>query len=208
MPNLDFAVERAEVAPFTATPLLVFKLRVTNSDDGEPIQAVALCCQIRIEPAQRNYGAGEQPRLLDLFGEPQRWGRTLRSMLWTHANAHVQPCTGCGNVDLHVPCTFDFNVAATKYFYALESGEVPLTLLFSGTVFHATEEGNLRIAPIPREKEASFRLPVSIWKAMMEQHYPDTAWLCLRKDVFDGLYRYKMERGLPTWEQAVQELLA
>jgi hypothetical protein len=207
MPDLDFNVERAEVVPFAASPLLVFKLRLTNADADEAIHAVALRCQIRIEPARRGYGADEQPRLLDLFGEPHRWGRTLRSMLWTHATVMVTPFTGTVSVDLHVPCTYDFNVAATKYFYALEGGEVPLTLLFSGTVFHAATDGSLQVAPIPWEKETGFRLPVAIWKEMMAQYYPNSAWLCLRKDVFDRLDRYKRERGLPTWEQAVEGLL-
>ena len=107
-------------------------------------------------------------------------------------------------VDLPVPCTFDFNVAATKYFYALEGGEAPLSLLFSGTVFHAAEDGALQVAQIPWEKEAHFRLPVPAWKGMMEHYYPNSAWLCLRKDVFDRLYRYKVGRGLPTWEQALE----
>ena len=42
---------------------------------------------------------------------------------------------------------------------------------------------------------------------MMERYYPNTAWLCLRQDVFDRLYRYKSRRGLPTWEQALEGLL-
>jgi hypothetical protein len=36
---------------------------------------------------------------------------------------------------------------------------------------------------------------------------PNTAWLNLRKDVFDRLLAYKSPRALPTWEQAVESLL-
>ncbi len=111
-------------------------------------------------------------------------------------------------VDLPVPCTYDFNVAITKYFYALEEGEIPVTLLFSGTMFYDGEDGALQVAQIPWDKEAAFRLPVSVWKEMMEQYYPNSAWLCLRKDVFDRLYQYKSREGIPTWEQALETPLA
>jgi hypothetical protein len=146
--------------------------------------------------------------LLDLFGTQERWGQTLRPMLWTHTSVVVPPFTECATVDMPVPCSFDFNVAATKYFYALEQGEVPLCLFFSGTVFHESEEAGLQVAQIPWEKEATYRLPVRVWKEMMEQYYPNSAWLCLRKDVFDRLYQYKSRHGLPSWEQALETLLA
>jgi hypothetical protein len=128
-------------------------------------------------------------------------------MLWTHTSAVVTPFTGSTVVDLPVPCTFDFNVAATKYFHALEDGQVPLLLLFSGTVFHAAGDGALQVAQIPWEKEAGFRLPVSVWKEMMDHYYPGSVWLCLHRDAFARLRDYKVRRGLPTWEQALESLL-
>jgi len=105
-----------------------------------------------------------------------------------------------------VPCTFDFNVAVTKYIYGLENGDLPTTLLFSGTVFHAGAVG-LQIAQIPWDREASYRLPVSGWKQMMDMYFPNTAWLCLRREVFEQLYEFKSRHGLPTWEQAVEKML-
>jgi hypothetical protein len=210
MPELNFEVERAEPVPHAASPLLYFKLRITDvaGAGALPIPAVALRCQIRIEPTRRKYVVPEQERLLDLFGEPARWGQTLRSMLWTHTSLVVPPFTGQTVVDLPVSCTYDFNLATTKYFYALEEGEVPLCLLFSGTIFHAEDEdGPLRASPISWEKEANFRLPVRVYKAMMDHYYPNTAWLCLRQDVFDQLYLFKSRLGLPTWEQALERLL-
>lgn len=197
----------AEAPPFAAAPLLIFKVRVVNADSSEPIHTVALRCQIRIEPTRRTYKAGEKEQLLDLFGEPHRWNQTVRSMLWTHTSVVAPPFTGSIVVDLPVPCTYDFNVAATKYFYGLEDGLVPLTLLFSGTIFHEAEDGRLQVAQISWEKEAAFRLPVAVWKEMMDLYYPNSAWLCLRRDVFDRLYRYKVGRGFPTWEQTIEGLL-
>lgn len=207
MPDLSFDVEKVEAVPFAAAPILSFKLRVFNADREEQIHTVALRCQIMIEPTRRHYGAEEQERLLDLFGEPERWGQTLRSMLWVHASVVVPSFAASAVVDLQVACSFDFNVAATKYFAGLENGEVPLNLLFSGTVFYEAESGALQVAQIPWHKEARFRLPVKVWKEMIDMHYPNIAWLCLRRDVFDRLYRYKMKRGLPTWEQAIESLI-
>ena len=207
MPDLSFQVEDAEAVPFAASPLLAFKLRIANADAEELIQTVALRCQIQIESARRKYEAGEQERLLDLFGEPERWGQTLRAMLWTHASVVVTPFQGNTLIDLPVPCTFDFNVAAAKYFAGLEDGEVPLNLMFSGTVFYEARDGALQVEQISWDREAKYRLPVRVWKEMMDIYYPNSAWLSLRRDVFDRLNQYKMRRGIPTWEQAMESLL-
>ncbi len=208
MPELNFEVESAAAVTFAAAPLLAFKLRVTQVSAAiVPIHAVVLQCQIRIEPARRSYAVPERERLLDLFDTPDRWGQTLRSMLWTHASVTVPPFIERTVVDLPVPCTFDFNVAATKYFAALEDGDVVLTLLFSGTIFHEGEDEALQVAQISWEKEATFRLPIRVWKDMMEHYYPNTAWLCLRRDVFARLYDFKSRNRLPTWEQTLERLL-
>jgi hypothetical protein len=114
---------------------------------------------------------------------------------------------GSVRAGLPVPCSFDFNVAMSGYLHALGDGEVPLTLLFSGTVFHEGADGELRVAQIPGEKAAAFRLPARLWREMTEHYYPNSAWLRLSRDVFERLYRYKMSRGLPTWERALEALL-
>jgi len=120
----------------------------------------------------------------------------------------VTPFQGSTLVELPVPCTFDFNVAATKYFAGLEEGEVPLLMLFSGTVFYEATDGALQVSQISWEKEAKYRLPVRVWQEMMDFYYPNSAWLSLRRDVFDRLAQYKMRRGIPTWEQALESMLA
>ncbi len=206
-PELNFQVESAEAVPFAAAPLLVFKLHITNRGAPKPIQTIALRCQIQIEATRRRYSAGEQERLRDLYGEPERWSQTLGAMLWTHVSVIVPSFNGSTIVDLPVPCTFDFNVAATKYFAGLEDGEVPLNLLFSGTVFYEAGDARLQVEQIPWDREAKFRLPVQVWKRMMDSYYPNSAWLSLRRDVFDRLYRYKMRRGIPTWEQTLESVL-
>lgn len=207
MPDLSFTVAGMEPAPFSSTPLLNFKLRVENANPVEPIPAVMLRCQIRIEPARRHYGPSEQEKLSDLFGEPARWGQTLHSMLWSHSNVVIPPFEGSITIDLPVECTFDLTVASAKYFNGLEQGEAPLCLLFSGTVFHKNAAGALQIAQIPWTKEAYCGLPAQTWQQLMDCHYPNQAWLCLRRDVFERLNRYKRERGIPTWEQALESVL-
>jgi len=207
MPDLSFQIEQAEVASHAATPLLIFKLRLTNRPMEETIHTVALRCQIQMEVTRRHYSEKDQEALLDLFGEPDRWSQSLRSLLWTHASVVVPSFAGSAVADIPVPCTFDFNVAATKYFYGLTDGEIPLNFLFSGTVFYASADGSLQVGPISWDKEAKFKLPVKVWRGMMDFYYPNTAWVCLRRDVFERLYRYKVRRGVPTWEQALETAL-
>jgi len=207
MPELSFQIEGATPVTFAAAPLLAFKLRVANTPAKELIHTIVLRCQIQIETTRRHYTPQEQEQLLDLFGTPDRWSQTLRSMLWTFTNTVVPRFSGSTVVDLSVPCTYDFNVAAAKYFYALQDGNVPLTLMFSGTVFYKANNGLLQVSQIPWTSEASYQLPIEIWQKMMDHYYPNSAWLSLRRDVFDQLYRYKMQRGLPTWEQVIETLL-
>ncbi len=206
MPDLNFEIESVAPQPYAAAPTLNFKLRIVNAT-GEPAHTVILRCQIMFDVSRRRYSAEEQERLLDLFGEPEQWDRTLRNMLWTNTSVVIPAFTGGTVVDLPVQCTFDFNVAATKYFAGLEEGEVPLLLLFSGTIFYGAESGALQVTQIPWEKEARYRLPVRMWREMMDMYYPNSAWLCLRRDVFDRLYRYKTRRGIPTFEQALERAI-
>jgi len=207
VPDLSFQVESAKVVPFAAAPQLAFALRVNNAEHAETVHTVVLRCQLQIDVTRRRYAPGEEDRLRDLFGDPARWSQTLRTMLWTHASVVVPAFVGGATIDLLVPCTFDFNVAATKYFYGLSAGEIPLSFLFSGSVFYEDTAGALQVAPISWEKEATFRLSVKVWQDLMEAYYPNEAWLHLRRDVFDRLYRYKVSHGIPTWEQAIERML-
>lgn len=207
MPDLTFSISGAETIPFAAAPMVSFRLQVGNSPASEKIHSIALRTQILIEVTRRRYTEEEQGRMRDLFGEPDRWSRTLRTMLWTHVSSVVTAFEGQTSLELQVPCTFDFNVAATKYFYGLEDGEIPLLLQFSGSVFYEGDEGGLRVVPIPWDKETKFRLPVKIWRETIDTYYPNSAWLCLRRDIFDRIYQYKVRNGIPTWEQALERIL-
>jgi len=207
MPELNFQVERAEVVSNAVSPLLALRLRLTTSDPNETIHTVALRCQIQIETTRRKYTPEDQVKLRDLFDDPSRWGQTLKNLLWTHASIVVPSFQGTTVVDLPVPCTFDFNVAATKYFDGLSDGEVPICVQFSGTVFYASPQGSLQVAPISWDKETRFKLPIKVWRDMIDSYYPNSAWLCLHKDAFDRLHEYKVLHGIPTWEEAIESLI-
>lgn len=205
MPDLSFQIESAEATPNAATPQIVFKVRITNAEP-QPIHSIALRAQAQIEPVRRRYTPVEQEHLKELFGEPERWSKTLHSLLWANITVSVPGFTGSTVADVPLPCTFDFNVAVTKYIYGLEQGEIPTTLLFSGTIFHPGGMG-LQVAQIPWDKDASYRLPVRVWKEMMDAYYPNTAWIALRRDVFERLYEFKSRHGIPTWEQVIERML-
>jgi hypothetical protein len=208
VPELTFTIEGAEAVPFAAAPQLAFRLLVESTPADQTIQTIALRCQIQIEATRRRYSEGEQQRLFELFGEPDRWSRTLRSLLWTHTQAVVPRFEGTTVAALQVPCTFDFNVAATKYFAGLDGGDLPLNFLFSGTVFYQDGSGLLQVMQISWDKESHYRLPAAVWTTMMDHYYPDSAWLRIRRDVFDKLADYKRRQGLATWDQAIDHLLA
>jgi hypothetical protein len=212
MPDLNFQVESTGPQRFAASPHLLFKLCISEAvppkEQPTAIQAVVLRCQVRIEPARRRYSPAEKNRLRDLFGTPERWGQTLLPFLWTQVSTAVPPFTGSQTVDLPVPCSYDFSLAATKYFDALEEDGIPLCFLFSGTIFYQSPSGALQVAQISWDKEASFRLAAETWRELMDLYYPNCAWLCLRKDVFDALNQYRSRQGLPTWEQTLERLLA
>lgn len=207
MPTLTFSVEGAEAIPFAAVPTIAFHVRAANQNPSQIIQSVALRCQVLIEAARRRYSASERDNLQDLFGEPERWSQTLRSFLWTHVSATIPSFAGSIVSDLQVPCSFDFNVGATKYFHAVQDDEIPLCFQFSGTVFYANPSGALQIDQIGWDKESRFRLSSKVWREMMEHYYPNSAWLRLRRDAFDRLHEYKRRHGMATWEEAIESLL-
>jgi hypothetical protein len=207
IPVLDFEVLDVSVAR-GVVPLLSFRLRITEHA-GVPVDAVTLESQIQIEAARRRYkDAREQEALLDIFGEPHRYAKTVKTMLLAIATTQVQRFTGSVEAEVRVPSSFDLGLGWVKYFHALQDGEVPLAFQFSGTVFYQGENGNLQIAKIPWDREAFFRMPLKVWKQMVDEHYPDDNWLTLRRDVFDRLYRYKARNSMSSWEEAITQLLA
>lgn len=205
MTDFTFACTGVRADAYAAGPTLVFRLRVTASPDVR-VHALALRCQIRIEPARRGYADTEAEALGDLFGERSRWGSSLKPVQFAQVPVMVRTFTGESEFDLPVPCTYDMDVAASRYFHALEEGEVPLLMLFSGTAF--TGDGGFHVEPVPWDKEASFRMPVKTWREMVEQHFPGSGWLRLPDDTLDALLAHRSRHALPSWQATVEHLLA
>jgi hypothetical protein len=203
--ELVFDCVDARAERYAAAPTLVLVLRVAETT-GLAVSAIALRCQIRIQPQRRRYEPAEADRLQDLFGEPQRWSETLKPLQLATVAAMVPAFRNTVELELPVPCTYDLEVASTRYFDALNGGEVPLLLLFSGTVFAQGESG-LTVDQVPWHKECVYRLPARVWREMMDAHFPNSAWLRLDRETVEALGRFKSERALPTWEDTVRLLL-
>jgi hypothetical protein len=203
--TLAFEVVDARPEPYAAVPTLMVRLRITETD-GSDVHALVLRCQIRIEPQKRRYSPQEEQRLYELFGSTPGWGDSLRPFLWTHVATTVRGFSGSTEIDLPVPCTYDFEVAAAKYLHALGDGEIPLVLLFSGTVFTPGDFG-FSAEPVGWDCEATYRMPVAVWRGVMDLYFPNSGWLRVSRETLDALQEFKASRALPTWDQALERLL-
>jgi hypothetical protein len=205
MTALSFAVIDSRAEPHAAVPTIMLGLRVEEAD-GLSVHALALRCQIRIEPQRRRYTAVEEEHLYEMFGDTPQWGDSLRPFLWTHVATTIGKFDGATEFDLPVECTYDFDVAGAKYLHALTGGEIPLLLLFSGTVFTRGQSG-FSAEPLSWSLEASHKMPVAVWRGMMDLYFPNSGWIRVRRDTLDDLQRFRSHRGLPTWDQAFERLL-
>lgn len=205
MTALSVEVLDARAEPYAAVPTLMFRFQITATEP-RAIHALALRCQIHIEPQRRRYSPGDEERLLGLFGETPRWGESLRPFLWTHVSTVLGGFEDTTDIDLPVECSYDLEVSAGKYFHALKDGDIPIVLLFNGTVFSPGESG-FTAEPVPWNLEAEYRLPVRVWRELMDLYFPASGWLRLHRDTIDALERFKASRALPTWEQTLERLL-
>ncbi|MEO5940600.1 MAG: DUF6084 family protein [Candidatus Limnocylindrales bacterium] len=206
MSDLRFSIIGARPEPYAMAPTLMVRLRIVDAS-GSRIQAVGLKVQVQVEAQRRHYSPAEEGRLFELFAEPSRWGDTLRTLLWTHLSVMVPAFVGETEIDVPVLCSYDFDVAAAKYFHALDDGEIPLLFQFSGSVFAHADGGGLAVDQIAWNQESAFRLPVQAWRDVMNLYFPDSAWLRLRRDSFDALHRFRGQEALRTWEETIDLLL-
>jgi len=206
MSTYSFSVVDIFAEPYAASPQLTSRLRIEETS-GQTIHAIALRCQVRIEPQRRRYDGPDESGLRALFGERDRWVDTLKPFLWMQCNAMVQGFTGITEVDLPLPCTYDFDVAGSRYLHAVGEGTIPLALLFSGTVFTKGSTG-FSVQQVPWDCEASYQLPVEVWKQVMDLYFPNTGWIRLDRGVLESLADFKSKHGLTTWEETVLTLLA
>jgi hypothetical protein len=227
MTSLTFEVIDARPEPHAAVPTIMLRGRVSESTGGR-VHALVLRVQIRIEPQRRRYAPEEEDRLYELFGAPAQWADSLRPFLWTHVTTTIGGFTGSTEFDLPVPCTYDFEVAGAKYLHALEGGEIPLILLFSGTAFTQAAPvsgvgmwapgvagaglpgagaGGFVAEPIAWNLEAAYRMLVSVWRGVMDLYFPNSGWVRVSRDTLDRLQHFKAAQAVPTWDQAFELLL-
>ncbi|HEY0449968.1 DUF6084 family protein [Actinophytocola sp.] len=206
MPELVFDIVGADADRYAVMPSMNLRLRITETS-GERVEAIALRCQVRIEPHRRRYSAGEAAGLHDLFGDTDRWAETVKPMQLTTLSTMVPGFTGAVTHTLPLPFSYDLEIAATKYFSALEDGVIPLLLLYSGTVF-GMRDGRLSVQQVPWSKESAFPLPVSVWRETVDLHFPDSAWFRVRLDTMAALREFKSRNALPTWDATLDALLA
>lgn len=206
MSELVFDCLGAEPDLYGAMPTINFQLRISETT-GERIHAIALRIQMRIEPKRRRYSNTEGDRLLDLFGEKDRWGDTVKPMQFCFVDVMVPSFTGAIELDIPVPCTYDLEVSSAKYFRSLDSGEIPLLMLFSGTMFTKGPTG-FSVEQVPWHKEVSYGLPVKVWDELMEAHFPGSTWIRMSKETLDALGFFKSHRALTNWDETLKALLA
>jgi hypothetical protein len=205
-PDPEFAVVGARTVRYAASPMMTFDLQVSEPS-GRPVYMIALTIQVMIDPARRRYDDETRAKLLELFGEPERWSVTTRSLVWCQLDVLVPAFTGSTVVTIPVACTYDLEIAAAKYLYSLPDGEAPLALHFNGTIYYPADDGGLQMVLVPWTKSIDFRMPVSVWRETVEHYYPNTGWVALRTETLQALQRAKLDRGLATLDAAIDSLL-
>jgi hypothetical protein len=204
--ELAFSVSGARVEPHAAQPTLRLTLAIEERHGGA-LEGVALQCQLRLEPQRRDYSPAEERQLVDLFGAPSRWSTTARPLPWLESSLFVPAFVGRTEVEVTLPCSADLDVSAAKYFAALQDGDVPVRLLFRGTLFTRDEHG-LQMTPLPWDREATWAMPVALWRAAIDSHFPGAGWLRLKQETIGALMAFKGRHALPSWDGVIETLLA
>lgn len=210
MPDLAFAVTGVRAVADGWIPLLEFTLEIQSRPECEDVRALLLQIEVHIQPSE-----GTSRRMLSACPGESSAARgsgvaagAARRYRWTHVHTTVPAFAGTIAVPLLVPCSYDLNLAATRWFAACASDTVELAFEVGGTIIHMGDGAGLQVQPIPCGRDAIFAIPGATWMAMMEQHYPNSAWLYCRRDVIERLHAFKSDGDFDTWEEALEELLA
>jgi hypothetical protein len=206
IPEPDFEVLGAHPVRHAAVPMLALDLQIGESS-GRQVYLIALTIQLMIEPARRRYDEDTRARLVELFGPPERWAVTTRSLVWSQLDVLVPGFTGQTTVTVPIACHYDLELAAAKYLHSLPDGEAPLALHFSGMIYYRDDRGGLQMVLVPWNKSIDFRMPVSVWRETIEHYYPNTTWLALRSQTLEALQQEKRERGAPTLDACIAQML-
>jgi hypothetical protein len=112
-----------------------------------------------------------------------------------------------GTFTIPLALSADLEVATTRYVSSLGGGSIPLTFHFNGSVFYRGAEDRLQITLVPWECSARYRLPVSTWLEPIERLHRGSGFVRLQPETLARLRRHRAERGLPTFDAAIGDLL-
>jgi len=205
-PEPEFTVLGVAPRQHAALPALEFDVHVTEPT-GRQVYVIALSAQVMIEPARRQYDGEARERLVELFGPPERWATTTRSLVWHRADVLVPSFTGSTTFHVPVPCGFDLDIAAAKYFNAVPGGEVPLAFNFNGTIHYRGDDGRLQMSLVPWSCTVEYRFDAGVLRQAMDEYYPGARWIALHQSTLEALLADKARRGAPTMDAAVAALL-
>lgn len=203
MSDVTFSIVDAKAKQLSASPTIAFRLRVTAA---APVDALVLRAELRIEPQWRTYDPEEQALLGDLFGTPDRWHATLRTFSWADVSLVVPGFSEEIETEIAVPCTYDFDQAATRFFDTLHSGAIPIRFLFSGPIFRSGSTG-FSTERISWSSECAYRMPVSVWHDAMRACYGDDVLIRINLETLEKLRRYRALSGATTWDELLERLM-
>jgi len=206
IPEPDFEVLGVRPLKHAAAPMLMVDLEVRDSS-GLEVYMIALTVQLMIEPARRTYDDATRVKLMELFGPPERWSVTTRSLVWTRLDVLVPSFTGSTTVSIPLSCHYDLELAATKYLHSLPEGQAPCAMHFNGTIYYKDERGALQMVLVPWSASIDFKLPVEVWQTTIDHYYPNTAWVGMRTQTLEALQQRKLTLGASTVDSAIEMLL-
>ena len=204
--DLRLAVLGVSAVPYAAAPTLRFELSLTEPR-GREVHAGVLSLQIHIDPARRTYDAPTRERLVELFGAPERWAATTQSFQWARVDAMVPGFQGSTRLDLEVPCTYDLEVAASKYLYSLPGGVAPLSFFATGMLLYSGGDERLQVAQVPWGCTARYEMPVAAWRQAIDAVYPGGGWVRLQTGTLDALAARKAAGAHHSFDDCVRALL-
>ena len=165
---------------------------------------------ITIEPAKRAYDDATASAWSSSSASPSAGRRRPRSFRWAQADALVPAFDGRDRVRARAcpaPTTSSSPPPSTST--GSPDGEAPLRFHFNGTVFYEADDGRMQIVQVPWDRSAALRDAGRGLAGDDRRRTTRTAAGCRctpRRS--SGCERLKAERGLPTFDAAVDELLA
>ncbi len=186
--------------------MLMLDLQVSEPS-GRPVYMIGLTIQLMIEPARRGYDDLTRERLAGLFGAPERWAVTTHSLVWAQLDVARPGVHGFDHGDGADGVQLRPRGSRRQVPDALPDGEVPMALHFSGIVYYPNERGGLQMVLVPWSCSIDYRMPVAMWRETIDHYYPNTGWVTLRSATLAALEHERVQRGLPTYDACISELL-